>query len=53
MHSSVHNFNKYNESHFNEISSTQFKFDTINKFYKNLIKLDYVKSENENRKHKK
>ena len=48
----VHNFNKYRLSNFYEISSTDSKFDTINKFYKNFKRLD-VKSKNSNTKQKK
>ena len=39
MYNSVHNFNKYSVSNFNEISSLDLKFDTIKKFckcFKNL-----------------
>ena len=32
MYNSVHNFNKYSVSNFNEISSLDLKFDTIKKF---------------------
>ena len=44
VYNTVHNFNKYNVSSFNEISSIDSKFDTINKFYKDLLKLNDVKS---------
>ena len=44
VYSSVHNFNKYSLPNFNEISSIDSKFDTINKFYKNLVKLNNVRS---------
>ena len=44
VYNSVHNFNKYSVSSFNEISSIDSKFDTINKFYKDLLKLNDVKS---------
>ena len=50
---SVHNFNKYSVPSFDEISSIDSKFDTINKFYKDVIKLHNVKSQNENTKQKK
>ena len=40
-------------SSFNEISSVDSKFDTINKFYKDLLKLNDVKSQNKNTKQKK
>ena len=43
----VHNFNKYSESNFNEISDDS-KFDTLNKFYKDFKKLNYLKSNYEN-----
>ena len=46
VYNSVHNFNKYSASSFNEISSIDSKFDTINKFYKDLLKLNDVKSQN-------
>ena len=36
VYSSVHNFNIYNVSKFNEISSIDSKFDTLNKFYKDF-----------------
>ena len=49
----MHNFNKYSVSSFNEISSIDCKFDTINKFYKDLLKLNDVKSQNKNTKQKK
>ena len=49
---SVHNFNKYSVSIFNEISSIDSKFGTINKFYKDLLKLNDVKSQNKNTKQK-
>ena len=39
VYNSVHNFNKYSVSSFNKISSVDSKFDTINKFYKDLLKL--------------
>ena len=53
VYSSRHNFNKYSLPNFNEISSIDSKFDTINKFYKYLVKLNDVKSQNKNRKQKK
>ena len=34
MYNSVHNFNKYSVSNFNEISSLDFKFDTLKNFIK-------------------
>ena len=38
VYDSVHSFNKYSVSNFNEISSTDSKFDIINKFYKDFEK---------------
>ena len=52
VYNSVHNFNKYSVSIFNDISIVNFKFDTINKFYKYLLKLSDVKSQNEITKQK-
>ena len=52
VYNSVHNFNKYSVSSFNEISSVDSKFDTVNKFYKYLLKLNDVKSQNKNTKKK-
>ena len=40
----MHTFDKYSLPNFNEISSIDSKFDTINKFYKDLVKLNNVKS---------
>ena len=42
VYNSVHNFNEYSVLIFNEISSIDSKFDTINKFYKDL--LNYIMS---------
>ena len=53
VYNSVHNFNKYSGSSFNKISSIDSKFDTIKKFYKDLLKLNDVKSQNKNTKQKK
>ena len=53
VYNSVHNFNKYSVSSFNEISSIDSKFDTRNKFYKDLLRLNDVKSQNQIRKPKK
>ena len=53
VYNSVHNFNKYSVSSFNEISSVDAKFDTINEFYKDVLKLNDVKSQNKNTKQKK
>ena len=49
----MHNFNKYSVSSFNEISSIDSKFDTINKFSEDLLKLNDVKSQNKITKKKK
>ena len=43
VYNSVHNFNKYSVSSFNEISSIDSKFGTRNKFYKDLLKLNMSK----------
>ena len=53
VYNSVHNFNKYSVSSFNEILSIDSKFDTINKFYKDFLKVNDVKSQNKNTKQKK
>ena len=53
VYNSVHNFNKYSVSSFNETSSNDSKFDTINNFYKDLLKLNYFKSQNKIAKQKK
>ena len=50
---SVHNFNKYSLSSFNEISSIDSKFDTLDKFYKDFFKLKKVKSTNKKTNQKK
>ena len=52
-YNSVHNFDKYSVSSFNEISSADSKFDTINKLYEDLLKLNDLKSQNNNAKRKK
>ena len=44
VYDSVHNFNKYRLSNFYEISSTDSKLDTMNNFYKDILKLVQVKS---------
>ena len=33
----MHNFNKYGVFNFNEISSIDSKFDTLNKFYEDFV----------------
>ena len=43
---SVYIFNNYRVSCFNEISSIDSKFVTVNKFYKDIKKLEDVKSKN-------
>ena len=53
VYDSVHNFNKYSLSNFYEISSTDSKFDTINKFYKDFLKLNNSKSKTEDTKQRK
>ena len=45
VYTSVQNFNKYTVSSFNEISSIDCKFVIINKFYKDFLKLNDVKSQ--------
>ena len=52
-YNSVHNFNKYSGPSFNETPSIDSKFDTINKFYKDLLKVNDVKSQNKNTNKKK
>ena len=48
----MHNFNKYSLPNFNEISSIDCKFDTINKFYEDLVKLNSVKSQDDKKEKK-
>ena len=48
----MYNVNKYSVSSFNQILSIDSKFDTINKFYKDLLKLNDVKSQNKIAKQK-
>ena len=52
VYSSVHNFNKYSLPNFNKISSIEAKFDTINKFDKDLVKLNNVKSRDDKKQKK-
>ena len=52
VYSSVHNFNKYSLPNFNAISSIDSKFDTINKFYKDLVKLNNFKSRDDKKQKK-
>ena len=52
VYSSVHNFNKYSLPNYNEISSIDSKFDTINKFCKDLVKLNNVKSRDDKKRKK-
>ena len=49
----MNNFKKYSVSSFNEISSIDSKLHTIKKFYKDLLKLNHIKSQNKNTKQKK
>ena len=42
----MHNFNKCSLPNFNKISLLDSKFDTTNKFYKDLVKLNDIKSQN-------
>ena len=49
----MHNFNKYSVFSFNEVSSIDSKFDTINKFSEDLLKLNDVNSQNKITKKKK
>ena len=53
VYNSVHNFNKYNTSGLYEISSIDSKFDAVNKFYKDLLSLNKLKSKTETTKQKK
>ena len=50
---SVYNFNKYGVSNFNEITSVDSKFNTLNKFYEELKKLEAVTSKTKETKQKK
>ena len=50
---SAHNFNKYSVLNFNKLSSIESKLDTQNKFYKDFIKLQDIKSKTQERKQKK
>ena len=52
VYDSVNNFNKYSVPNFNEISSIDSKFDKMNKFYKDLLKLNAVKSRSEDKNQK-
>ena len=53
VYKSVHNFNKYSVLNFNEISSINSKFETLNKFYKDFKKLKAVKCQTKETKQKK
>ena len=53
LYNSVHNLCITSVPSFTEISSTESKFDAINKFYKDLLKLNDVKSQNKIAKQKK
>ena len=48
----MHNCNKYSLPNFNEILSIDSKFDTINKFYKDIPKLNNVKSPDDKKQKK-
>ena len=50
---SVYNFNKYGVSNFNEITLVDSKFNTLNKFYEELKKLEAVTSKTKETKQKK
>ena len=52
VYNSVHNFSKYSVSSFIKMSSIDSKFDITNKFYRDLLKLNDVKSQNEITKQK-
>ena len=49
----MHKFSKYSMPNFNDISSIDSKYDTINKFYKDLVKLNDANSQHENTKENK
>ena len=53
MYNFVHNFNKYSVSNFNETSSLNSKFDTLNKFHNDFKKAKDVKSKTNETKQKK
>ena len=53
MYNFVHNFNKYSVSNFNETSSLNSKFDTLNKFHNDFKKVKDVKSKTNETKQKK
>ena len=53
MYDSLRNFDKYRLSNFYEISPTDSKFDKTNKFYEDLLELNYVKSKTEKAKQRK
>ena len=53
VHMSEHNFSKHRLSTFNEITSIDSKFDTLNKFYKDFIKLEGVKTKSKDATRKK
>ena len=52
-YSSLLNFNIYSVTNFNEISSTDSKFDILHRFYKDFEKLKGVKSETEETRQRK
>ena len=53
MYNSVFNFNKYNVSNFDKITSVDSQFDVLKGFHKEFIKLKGVKSKYDNTKQKK
>ena len=53
IYNSVHNFNEYSVSNFNEISLLYSKVDTLNKFYHDFKKQENVKSQTNETKQKK
>ena len=53
VYSSARNFNKYSLPNFNETSSSDSKLGTINKFYKDLVKLNNVESRDDKKLKKK
>ena len=53
MYISVFNFNKYNVSYFDNITSVDSEFDVLKGFHKEFIKLKGVKSKYDNTKQKK
>ena len=52
FYNSAYNFNKYSLPNFNEISSIDSKFDTINKFYKHLVKSNNLRTRDDKKQNK-